>query len=92
MLYNLPAETRALSQALSVDPELPGGSQQGQNSWRRQGYGGPCPPRGTHRYIFRLYALGAVLDLADGANKQQLLGAMEGQILAQAELMGVYTR
>jgi len=92
VLYNLPAETRALPEAVSPDAELPDGSRHGKNSWRRLGYGGPCPPSGTHRYFFKLYALDTMLNLAAGANKKQLLRAMEGHILAQAEVMGLYTR
>jgi len=64
----------------------------GNNSWGRGGWGGPCPPSGTHRYFFKLYALDTMLDLPEGANKQQVLAAMEGRILAQAELMGKYKR
>jgi len=92
VLYNLPAEVTALPEAVPLDAELPDGSRHGQNSWRRLGYGGPCPPRGTHRYFFKLYALDTVLDLAAGASKKQLLRAMERHILAQAELMGTCTR
>ena len=92
VLYNIPAQARSLPEAVSSDAELPDGSRHGQNSWRRLGYGGPCPPSGTHRYFFKLYALDAQLDLAAGTNKKQLLRAMEGHILAQAELMGTYTR
>ena len=92
VLYNLPAETRALPEAVPPDANLPDGSRHGQNTWPRLGYGGPCPPSGTHRYFFKLYALDAVLDLASGASKKQLLRAMEGHILGQAELMGVHTR
>jgi Raf kinase inhibitor-like YbhB/YbcL family protein len=92
VLYNLPAEARTLSEAVPSDADLSDGSRNGQNGWRRLGYGGPCPPSGTHRYFFKLYALDTLLDLAVGANNKQLLGAMEGHILAQAELMGVYTR
>ena len=92
VLYNLPVETRGLPEAVPGEAELADGSRQGQNSWRRLGYGGPCPPGGTHRYFFKLYALKAALDLAVGASKEQVLQAMEGQILAQAELMGRYSR
>ncbi len=69
-----------------------GGGIQGANSWGRIGYGGPCPPSGTHRYFFRLYALDTMLDLKPGATKSQLLKAMEGHILAEGELMGRYQK
>jgi Raf kinase inhibitor-like YbhB/YbcL family protein len=92
VLFNLPAETRALSEAVPPDAELADGSRHGQNSWRRLGYGGPCPPSGTHRYFFKLYALDTVFNLASGAGKEQLLQAMEGHILGQAEVMGIYCR
>ena len=88
VIFNLPAETRELPEQAT----LPGGTQDGQNSWGRTGYGGPCPSGGTHRYFFKLYALDTMLDLAAGANKKQLLQAMEGHILAQAEVMGTYSR
>ena len=92
VLYNLPAEARGLPEDVPPDADLPDGSRHGENSWPRLGYGGPCPPSGTHRYVFRLYALDTALDLAAGAGKEQLLQAMEGHILARAELMGTYTR
>jgi Raf kinase inhibitor-like YbhB/YbcL family protein len=92
ILYTLPPEARSLPEGVPSDAELPDGSRHGQNSWRRLGYGGPCPPSGTHRYFFKLYALDTTLDLAPGANKKQLLQAMEGHVLGQAELMGVYSR
>ena len=92
VLYNLPAETRSLPEAVPADAELPGGGLHGKSSWRRLGYGGPCPPSGTHRYFFMLYALDTVLDLKAGASKKQVLEAMAGHILAETELMGVYSR
>lgn len=88
LLFNLPAETRQLDEGAAPPSE----SQGGQNSWGRTGYGGPCPPGGTHRYFFKLYALDTVLDIEAGAGKEELLQAMEGHILAQGELMGRYSR
>jgi Raf kinase inhibitor-like YbhB/YbcL family protein len=64
----------------------------GTNSWNRTGYGGPCPPGGTHRYFFRVYALDTSLDLAEGATKDAVTDAMSGHVLAEATLMGRYTR
>lgn len=92
VLFNLPATASELPEAVPSDAELAGGGRHGQNSWKRLGYGGPCPPGGTHRYFFKLYALDAPLDLEAGASKQQLLKAMEKHILARAELMGTYAR
>lgn len=92
VIYNIPATARGLAEGVSRNADLPDGSRQGRNSWRRIGYGGPCPPSGTHRYFFKLYALDLVFTLASGATKDELLKAMEGHILAQAELMGRYSR
>ena len=92
VLYNLPSDTRSLTEAFPSDADLPDGSKNGENSWGRLGYGGPCPPGGTHRYFFKLYALDMILDMAAGATKEQLLQAMEGHILAESELMGTYSR
>jgi len=65
---------------------------QGINDFRRKNYGGPCPPGGTHRYFFKLYALDTKLNLAEGANKSAVEKAMQGHIVAQAELVGLYKR
>ena len=65
---------------------------QGKNSWGRQNYGGPCPPSGTHRYFFKLYAIDSVLDLPAGVTKAKLEEAMIGHILEQAELIGLYQK
>jgi Raf kinase inhibitor-like YbhB/YbcL family protein len=91
VLYNLPAETRSLSEAVPPDAELSDGSRHGQTSEEWLRYVGPCPPL-TQRYFFRLYALDTVLDLDPGVTKVELLQAMEGHILAQGELMGKYKR
>lgn len=64
----------------------------GANSWGRTGYGGPCPPSGTHRYFFTVYAVDTQLALGPGASKADLLDALEGRILDQATLMGTYAR
>lgn len=70
----------------------PPGAEQGVNSWRRKNYGGPCPPSGQHRYYFRLYALSERLALPSNSTRKELDRAMQGKILAQAELFGVYGR
>ena len=92
VIYNLPGTARALPEAVPTDGELADGSLQGQTSWGPAGYGGPCPPSGTHHYAFHLYALDAVLELKAGASFGQLLKAMQGHILAEAEFVAVYTR
>ena len=78
----------------NVSPqESPGGrGKQGTNDFKKIGYGGPCPPSGTHRYLFKLYALDAETSLNPGATKEQLLKAMEGHIIAQGQLIGQYSR
>lgn len=92
VLFNLPADTRNLPEAVPPDKELSNGARQGTNDFRKIGYGGPCPPSGTHRYYFKLYALDTLLDLPAGASKAQLLKAMEGHVLAEGQLMGRYSR
>lgn len=64
----------------------------GRNSWGRLGYGGPCPPSGTHRYVFVVHALSGVLDLGEGATKAEVLAAAEPLRLASARLIGTYAR
>jgi len=93
VLYNVPPDRRSLPEGVPADEQLSGGGFHGKNSWQRHGYGGPCPPSGSsHRYVFTLYALDAELDLEAGATKGKLLGAMDGHVLAQGELIGTYTR
>lgn len=92
VLYNLPAARGDLPEGVPPERTLAGGGRQGTNDFGRIGYGGPCPPSGTHRYFFKLYALGAQLDLLPGATKEELLRAMEGHVLAEAQLMGRYRR
>jgi Raf kinase inhibitor-like YbhB/YbcL family protein len=92
VLFNLPAETNQLAENIPADKILPNGARQGVSDFGRIGYGGPCPPGGTHRYLFKIYALGIELGLEAGANKRQLLKAMEGHVLAQGQLIGKYKR
>ena len=92
VLFNIPADAAGLPEAVPADPVLESGAVNGKNSWGRLGYGGPCPPGGTHRYFFYLYALDAILALESGADKSQLRQALEGHILAEGQLMGRYTR
>lgn len=92
VLYDIPAAASELPENVAPANTVPGGGSQGTSSFRRVGYDGPCPPGGSHRYFFKLYALDSRLDLAAGATKEQLLAAMEGHILAQGELMGAYAR
>lgn len=92
VVYNIPPQIRQLSEAFPTTEALKDGTHQGTTDFGRTGYGGPCPPSGTHRYFFKLYALDAIVDLPSGATKAQLEAAMKGHILAQAELMGTYKR
>jgi Raf kinase inhibitor-like YbhB/YbcL family protein len=92
VLFNLPAETRELAENTPADRTLPNGAGQGTSDFGRIGYGGPCPPSGTHRYFFKIYALDVELDLAAGARKAALLKAMEGHIIGQGQLIGKYKR
>jgi Raf kinase inhibitor-like YbhB/YbcL family protein len=92
ILFNIPAGTTSLPEGVPADETLENGARHGVNSWRRVGYGGPCPPGGTHRYFFKLYALDTKIDLTAGATKDDLLGAIEGHVLAEGQLMGRYKR
>ena len=96
VLYAIPPDTVELKEGVPATAVLPTGAKHGVNDFtdqRRQGYGGPCPPRGTpHRYYFKVYAVNTVIDLAPGATKKNLEGAMKGHILAQGQLMGRYQR
>lgn len=92
VLFNLPSNTNELLENVPHDKELGNGAKQGRNGFRKIGYGGPCPPRGTHRYYFKIYALDTELDLKAGIKKKKLLKAMEGHILDKGQLMGKYKR
>jgi len=74
------------------EDSVPQGAVQGRNGWGRAEYGGPCPPSGRHRYLFRLYALDGMLSLAGGSTKARVEDAMKGHVLAQARLTGLYQK
>jgi Raf kinase inhibitor-like YbhB/YbcL family protein len=93
VLYDLPANTRELSEGVAKQEQLSSGARQGRNDFGKTGYGGPCPPPGKpHRYFFKLYALDTKLNLKAGATKADVERAVKGHILAQAELTGKYGR
>jgi hypothetical protein len=87
VLWNIPAGTREIK-----EHSVPAGASQGLTDFRKRAYGGPCPPSGTHRYFFKLYALDAVLSLGPDTTKAALERAMKGHIVAQAETVGLYRR
>ncbi len=86
IVYNISPETKEI-----IENSTPGGTQ-GMNDFGKSEWGGPCPPSGTHRYFFKLYALNKTLDLPNNITKEQLEKAIEGAILDTAELIGVYKR
>ncbi len=92
VVYNLPPSTRSLPEAIPGGSNIPDGGLQGINDFRKLSYGGPCPPGGTHRYFFKVYALDRMLDLKSGATKAEVEAAMKGHILAEAQLIGRYRR
>jgi Raf kinase inhibitor-like YbhB/YbcL family protein len=91
VLYNLPPDLTHLDEAMTP-AHKPAGSLDGKNDWGRGGYGGPCPPKGRHRYFHTLYALDCVLPNLGLPTKAALEAAMAGHVLAQAELVGTYQR
>ncbi|MBI5955246.1 MAG: YbhB/YbcL family Raf kinase inhibitor-like protein [Chloroflexi bacterium] len=91
VVYNIPASSRGLEEGMPAIPELSNGIRQGYTSARSTGYHGPCPPSGTHHYFFKLYALDTMLALSEKADKEELLAAMEGHVLANTELMGTFS-
>lgn len=91
VLYNIPASANGLAEDAGRG-DLPSGTLNGLNNWGRTGYGGPCPPIGRHRYFFKLYSLDTVLPDLGEPQKEVLLSAMQGHILASTELIGTYQR
>jgi Raf kinase inhibitor-like YbhB/YbcL family protein len=91
VVYNIPANATKLSE-YAAKSGLPSGAAQGSNDWKKQTYGGPCPPIGRHRYFFKLYALDIELKGLSNPTKAQLEKAMQGHILGNAELIGTYQK
>jgi Raf kinase inhibitor-like YbhB/YbcL family protein len=89
VVFNLPASTTELSENIQ---HYPSGTLLGKNSWGNTQYNGPCPPSGAHRYFFKIYALDTTLSLNKGATKQQVMKAMEGHTIENAELMGRFQK
>ena len=86
IVFNIPAISDI------AENSVPEGATQGKNSWGKSGYGGPCPPSGTHRYVFKAYALDTTLNLSGNARKQDVEKAMKGHALAEAKLTGLYSK
>ncbi|MHB9156077.1 MAG: YbhB/YbcL family Raf kinase inhibitor-like protein [Endomicrobiales bacterium] len=84
IVYDIPLVSRI------EEDSIPG--TQGTSSAKRKNYAGPCPPAGTHHYYFKLYALDAALDLPEGTPKDDVVKAMQGRIIGQAELVGLYRK
>lgn len=91
VLYNIPPDAGGLPEDATTE-KLPAGTKEGLNSWKRTGFGGPCPPIGRHRYFHKVYALDVMLPDHGTMNKDQLEAAMKKHILEKAELVGTYKR
>jgi len=91
VLYGLPVSSSGLSEGIAP-ADLPAGTLQGLNDWKRTGWGGPCPPIGRHRYFFKLYALDTILPDLHQPAKAKLEAAMDGHVLAKTELIGTYEK
>jgi Raf kinase inhibitor-like YbhB/YbcL family protein len=89
VLYDIPSDATGLPDAVT-SAQLPAGTREGVNDWDRTGYGGPCPPIGRHRYFFKLSALDTMLGDLVRARKSDVERAMQGHVLAHAELVGTY--
>ncbi|MBI3200474.1 MAG: YbhB/YbcL family Raf kinase inhibitor-like protein [Myxococcales bacterium] len=89
VLYDLPADQSSLAEGAK---HAPPGARDGTNDWKRTGYGGPCPPIGRHRYFHKLYALDTALGDRGAMTRAELEAAMQGHVLASAELVGTYQK
>ena len=92
VLFDLPPTIHNLPEGIPALRKLANAEKHGMNSFKKLGYGGPCPPSGTHRYIFKIYALDEMLKLEPGLAKEELFWAMDGHILAEGQLTGKYKK
>ena len=92
IIYNIPASETKLAENIAKTDILDNGIKQGFNDFKKFGYGGPCPPTGTHRYYFKIFALNAILELTGEVTKDDLFKTMKPHIIAQGRLMGKYQR
>ena len=92
VVWNIPVSTTSFAENFPKEAHLPDGTSQGINSSKNTGWDSPCPPSGTHRYFFKLYALDTTLTLSPSASKKELEAAIKGHVLSQAILMGKYSR
>ena len=92
VVWNIPPALIELPEGVSGSATALQSAREGFTDFRKTGYGGPCPPSGVHRYMFKLYALDTTLTPPVKATKQDVLKAMEGHVLAETQLMGTYTR
>lgn len=93
IVWNIPSTESGMTANFAKTEELPNGTRQGPNGFRKIGYNGPCPPsRKDHKYFFQLYAMDTTLDIPTGAARNQLDAALKGHVLAEAEYMGTYHR
>jgi Raf kinase inhibitor-like YbhB/YbcL family protein len=89
VLFDLPPDTTEIVEGMVA---LPPSTKSGLNDWKRTGYGGPCPPIGRHRYFFKLYALDTRLEGLSAATKPDVVAAMQGHVLAEAQIVGTYQK
>lgn len=91
VLYDIPPTVTSLAEGVDVNRAATG-TREGMNDWKRTGYGGPCPPIGRHRYFHKLYALDTLLGDLGTPTASDITEAIDGHVLARAELMGVYEK
>ena len=92
VIFNIPATATGLPEHMPPNKVFENGARHGLNDFRKLGYGGPCPPSGTHRYFFKIFALDIEIDLPPGSTKNDLVKAMKGHIVSKGELTGRYKR